>query len=98
VTQASGRATPETGTRSAGQGVLSTSTTHEVTGRVLRTSLRPPGAPRLAADCHCLIDPSRQRQRLDQPRLSSGAPVTIVEQPDGAAERVDSGCQPPSLE
>jgi len=49
-------------------------------------------------DCHCFIDPSRQRQRLDKPRLSSGAPVTIVEQPDGTAERVDSGCQPPSLE
>ena len=48
--------------------------------------------------CHCLIDPSRQRQRLDQPRLGSGAPVTIVEQPDGPAERVDSGSQPPSPE
>jgi len=49
-------------------------------------------------NCHCLIDPSRQRQRLDQPRLGAGAPVTIVEQPDGTAKRVDSGCQPPSLE
>jgi hypothetical protein len=49
-------------------------------------------------DCHCFIDPSRQRQRLDKPRLGSGAPVTIVEQPDGTAERVDSGGQPPSLE
>ena len=49
-------------------------------------------------DCHCFIGPSGQRQRLDQPRLGSGAPVTIVEQPDRTAERVDSGCQPPSLE
>ena len=47
-------------------------------------------------DCHCLIHPSRQRQRLDQPRLS-GTPVTIAEQPDGTAERVDSGGQRPSL-
>jgi hypothetical protein len=30
-------------------------------------------------DCHCFIDPSRQRQRLDQPCLGSGAAVTIVE-------------------
>jgi hypothetical protein len=30
-------------------------------------------------DCHCLIDPSRQRQRLDKSRLRSGVPVTIVE-------------------
>jgi hypothetical protein len=30
-------------------------------------------------DCHCFIDPSRQRQRLDKPRLGSGATVTIVE-------------------
>ena len=49
-------------------------------------------------DCHGLIDPSRQRQRLDKLRLSSGAPVTIVEQPDGTAERAGSGCQSPSLE
>ena len=49
-------------------------------------------------DCHCFIDPSRQRQRLDKPRLGSGAAVTIVEQPDGTAERVDSGGQRPSLE
>jgi hypothetical protein len=49
-------------------------------------------------DGHCFIDPSRQRQRLDKPRLGAGAPVTIVEQRDGTAERVDSGCQPPSLE
>jgi hypothetical protein len=49
-------------------------------------------------DGHGFIDPSRQRQRLDKHRLGSGAPVTIVEQRDGTAERVDSGCQPPSLE
>jgi hypothetical protein len=49
-------------------------------------------------DCHCLIDPSRQRERLDQPRLGSRAPVTIVEQPDGTAERLDSGCQRAPLE
>jgi hypothetical protein len=30
-------------------------------------------------DCHCFINPSRQRQRLDKPRLGSGMPVTIVE-------------------
>ena len=30
-------------------------------------------------DCHCFIDPPRQRQRLDKPRLGSGSAVTIVE-------------------
>jgi hypothetical protein len=49
-------------------------------------------------DGHCFIDSSRQRQCLDQPRLGSGAAVTIVEQSDGTAERVHSGCQRSSLE
>jgi hypothetical protein len=49
-------------------------------------------------DCHCFIDPSRQRQRLDQSRLGAGAAVTIVKQAYGTPERVDSGCQRPSLE
>jgi hypothetical protein len=72
VVHADGPATPYAGTRSAGQGVLSASTTHEVTGRVLRSGLRPPVPLRLAA-CHGSPGSWRARCHCRRPGVQPGA-------------------------
>ena len=74
VVHADGPATPYAGTRSAGPGVLSAGTTHEVTGRVLRPGLRPsvpPQAGCLSRDPGILTCPLS----LPSPRRSTGTAV-----------------------